>query len=197
MSKLMPRLAIVIPCFNEEKNISPTCKKLREILDNLIQREQIAANSYLLFVDDGSQDRTWEFISAKIREQPPRCQGLKLSRNFGHQCALLAGLHLAQRHCDVSISIDADLQQDPAKIPEFLAGHQQGFEIIYGVRENRNTDNVVKRLTAKAFYFLMKMLGVALVPNHADYRLLGTKAMHALTLIQDSTPFLRGLLIST
>ena len=155
---------------------------------------EISAESYILFVDDGSRDRTWEAISA-AHDDNPAVRGLKLSRNFGHQAALCAGLEWCATRCDCAISIDADLQQDEAAMSRFIAEYRQGCEIVYGVRTSRDTDTAFKACTARAFYWLMLFQGVPVIPNHADYRLLSAKALGVLGQFTEGNLFLRGVIV--
>lgn len=171
-----------------------TIRHLAGVLDNLKTQGQVAAGSYLYFVDDGSTDLTWPILIA-ARTENDSVRSLKLSRNFGHQNALLAGLMQVRPHCDVSISIDADLQQDSGAIRDFLARYAEGAEIVYGVRRNRDADGFFKRTTATFFYRLMARMGARVIPNHADYRLLGNKAMAALSQYGEPEVFLRALCI--
>lgn len=189
---LPPTLALVVPCYDEEACIEETISTLLGVLGGLVTTECIAANSFLFLVDDGSHDRTWELIRT-ARKRDTRVRGLRLSRNFGHQNALLAGLLRVNEDCDAAISIDADLQQDPETIPEFVNAYRGGAEVVLGVRDDRRTDGWFKRTTAGAFYRLMSMMGVPLVPDHADYRLLGRRALMALTEYRESNLFLRAI----
>lgn len=187
-----PILTIVVPCYNEEEALPETICKLDQHLDHLIQEELISRKSMLLFIDDGSKDRTWSLIyKAGLKKE--RIKGLKLSRNVGHQNALLAGLLTAKERSDCVISIDADLQDDIHVIRDFLNKYQEGFEIVYGVRENRETDTVFKRKTAQGFYRLMEKLGVNLVYNHADFRLMSKRALDELARFEEVNLFLRGI----
>lgn len=187
-----PTIALVVPCYDEEACIEETVATLIGVLDGLVAAENIAAGSFLFLVDDGSRDRTWELIRA-ARERDRRVRGLRLSRNFGHQNALLAGLLRTGELCDAAISIDADLQQDPAAIPEFVEAYRRGAEVVLGVRDDRRADGWFKRNTARAFYRLMSLMGVPLVPDHADYRLLGRRALAALAEYRESNLFLRAI----
>lgn len=186
------KLMIVVPCYNEEPVLPETARRLAEKLQTLIAAETCGADSRVLFVDDGSKDQTWKIIEA-LHEQNPLFEGLKLSRNRGHQNALLAGLMTARRHCDVSISMDADLQDDINAIDKFLEEYVKGCDVVYGVRNKRDTDTFFKRRTALAFYKLMKNLGVDIMYNHADYRLMSRRALDALAEFKEVNLFLRGL----
>ncbi|PLS07805.1 glycosyltransferase family 2 protein [Neobacillus cucumis] len=187
-----PVLTIVVPCYNEEEVLPQTIEQLEGQLKELIQDELVSKQSKILFVDDGSKDRTWDLIYKEgLRNGYVR--GLKLSRNVGHQNALLAGLFTAKEHSDCIVSIDADLQDDIRVIREFILKFQQGFEIVYGVRKGRETDTLFKRSTAQGFYKLMKKMGVDLVYNHADFRLLGKRAVEELERFHEVNLFLRGI----
>jgi glycosyltransferase involved in cell wall biosynthesis len=185
-----PRLTLVVPCYNEEAALPETCRQLRAVLDRLTRDGRIDAASVLLFVDDGSLDRTWSIIDL-AHGADPRVRGLKLSRNCGHQNALLAGLFAAEG--DVTISLDADLQDDPSAIDRMLAAHTAGADIVYGVRPGRDTDSAFKRSTARGFYRLMNRLGVETVPDHADFRLMSRRAVEALRRYDEVNLFLRGI----
>jgi len=186
------KLMIVVPCYNEEAVLPETAKRLREKMESLVAGGLCGADSRVLLVDDGSKDATWKLIEA-LHEQNPLFEGLKLSRNRGHQNALLAGLMTARRHCDVSISMDADLQDDIDAIDRFLQEYQKGCDVVYGVRNRRDSDTFFKRHTALLFYKLMKGLGVDILYNHADYRLMSRRALEALATFREVNLFLRGL----
>lgn len=188
-----PKLTIVIPCYNEEAVLHETMKQLSEALESLIQSKLIAKDSTLLFVDDGSRDKTWQIIeSASARH--PFVKGIKLSRNAGHQNALLAGLTVASEHSDCVISIDADLQDDIRAIRDFMEKYWQGYDIVYGVRDSRETDTWFKRTSAQGFYWLMGKMGIQLVPNHADFRLMSKRALEELLKYKEANLFLRGII---
>ncbi|MBT2657042.1 glycosyltransferase family 2 protein [Bacillus sp. ISL-18] len=187
-----PVLTIVVPCYNEQEVLPETMSQLEGHLKELISEALISSQSKILLVDDGSKDRTWELIYKEgLRNHFVR--GLKLSRNVGHQNALLAGLFTAKEHSDCVISIDADLQDDIRVIREFIVKFHQGFEIVYGVRKGRETDTLFKRSSAQGFYKLMKKMGVDLVYNHADYRLLSKRALQELERFNEVNLFLRGI----
>lgn len=188
-----PVLYLVIPCYNEEAVLPLTSGKLLEKLESLTAAKTIAHTSRILFVDDGSRDRTWEII----RENCARdihFSGLKLSRNRGHQNALLAGLMHAKDRADIAISLDADMQDDINAIDEFIAAFSNGHDIVYGVRSKRDADSRFKRGTALAFYRLMHAMGVESVYNHADYRLLSRRALEHLADYREVNLFLRGII---
>lgn len=191
-NKPPPRLAIVLPCFNEFDSITYAVTELGNVVDQLTAEGVIAPDSYLFFVDDGSADGTWSEIE-RFNTLGDRVKGLKLSKNFGHQAALLAGLTSVASHCDAAISLDVDLQQDIQAIRAFVQAFRGGSDVVLGVRRDRLTDSGFKRHTATFFYKLMKGLGVNTVPNHADYRLLSQRALHALELFPESHIFLRAI----
>lgn len=187
----MRRLAIIIPCYNEEEALPETAFRIAALMDQLMKRNIISGNSYALFVDDGSRDNTWCMIST-LHQERSIFRGLKLSRNFGHQNALLAGLSHAD-DAEVLISIDADLQDDLSAIEKMLHKYERGFEVVYGVREDRSTDSWFKRGTAAGFYKLLSMMGAESVYNHADYRLLSQKAFAAFRDFKEVNLYLRGM----
>lgn len=183
---------LVIPCYNEEEVLTETHRQLHTILDALITENLISKESRILFVDDGSKDKTWDLIT-EIHNEDHFVQGLKLSRNRGHQNALLAGLMEARTLCDCAISLDADLQDDVGVIRQFILEFKKGNDVVYGVRSSRETDTFFKRNTALLFYRLMKVLGVDIVYNHADYRLMSRRALDALSEFREVNLFLRGI----
>jgi glycosyltransferase involved in cell wall biosynthesis len=186
-----PLLVIVVPCFNEEEVLPETASRLEALIDRLRSDNQIASGSGVLLVDDGSSDRTWNLIEDLARRSGT-FRGLKLARNFGHQSAILAGILSAES--DITITIDADLQDPPEAIADMIAAHRSGADIVYGVREDRSSDSAFKRTTAQAFYKLMKFMGVELISNHADFRLLNKEAINALKQFGEINLFLRGLI---
>lgn len=187
-----PTLAIVVPCFNEQETIAFTVDTLLEHLNRMIAAGTVTARSFLFFVDDGSRDATWSLLAGAY-EADHRVLGLRLSRNFGHQAALLAGITAVHDRADVSISIDADLQQEPEAMDRFIAEYRKGANVVLGVRRDRASDGPGKRLSAGGFYWLMRHMGVDVVPNHADYRLLDGRAMQALLSFPESALFIRGI----
>ena len=187
-----PILYIVIPCYNEEKVLPVTNALFADKLSALIQNGEISEKSRILFVDDGSKDNTWAVIS-DLRAKNPRFAGLKLSRNQGHQNALLAGLMTAKNYADITISIDCDGQDDVDAMDKMLEEYKDGAEIVYGVRAARDTDTVFKRTTAKWYYKILNLLGAEVVYNHADYRLMSRRALEALSQFHEVNLFLRGL----
>lgn len=188
----MTKLYIVIPCYNEEDVLPETSRRLKEKLTTLQADGRIAADSHVLFVDDGSKDRTWELIS-KLHEEDPLFSGVKLSRNRGHQNALLAGLFCAKDRGDAVISMDADLQDDIDAVDGFLGKFAEGAEVVYGVRSSRKKDTFFKKFTAETFYKLMNFMGADVVFNHADYRLLSNRALNGLFEFKEVNLFLRGI----
>jgi glycosyltransferase involved in cell wall biosynthesis len=190
---LAEKLYVVVPCYNEREVLPETAKRLGEKLRALVSGGKISPESRVLFVDDGSADGTWEIIS-DLHEKDKLFSGLKLSRNKGHQNALLAGLMSAMERADISISMDADLQDDVDVIDGFLEHRAKGCDIVYGVRDNRRTDTAFKRLTAQGFYKLMKGLGADIVYNHADCRLMSRRALQGLSQFEESNLFLRGII---
>lgn len=188
-----PVLALVVPCYNEATVLPLTIARLLAQLRGLVDARRVSPASFVCFVDDGSSDATWSIIQSRC-EADPAVRGLKLSRNFGHQNALLAGLLRVKDSCDCAISLDADLQQDEASIPAFLAEFEQGNDIVYGIRRSRSTDSLAKRWTAAAFYRLMTLCGADMLPHHADYRLLSQRALRLLADFPETQVFLRGLI---
>ena len=186
------KLMVVIPCYNEEEVLPETSRRLVEKMASLVDKGLITPDSRVLLVNDGSRDRTWEMI-AKLHKENPLFEGVKLSRNRGHQNALLAGLMTARGRCDISISMDADLQDDMDAMDRFIEKYNEGCDVVYGVRNKRDTDTAFKRNTALAFYKLMKGLGVDITYNHADYRLMSSRALDALAQFGEVNLFLRGL----
>lgn len=186
------KLGIVVPCYNEEEVLPETTKELTGIISNLINDDKITSNSKIIFVDDGSKDKTWSMID-EFAEQNDYISGVKLSRNFGHQGALLAGVTSASASCDAVVTIDADLQDDVNAIPKMVDEYLNGAEVVYGVRNNRDTDSSFKRNTAEAFYKFMGWLGVKLVPDSADFRLMSKRACEVLLSYRETNLFLRGI----
>lgn len=185
-------LYLVVPCYNEEQVLPETSKRLTVKLQAMIDAGAVSAQSRIMLVNDGSRDHTWEQIAALHAESPLVC-GVKLSRNKGHQNALLAGLMAAIPLCDMAISLDADLQDDVEVIDLFVQEYYAGNDIVYGVRSKRDTDTAFKRMTAVGFYRFMKALGVDIVENHADYRLMSKRALQGLAEFSEVNLFLRGI----
>lgn len=191
-SKTLPIMTIVVPCYNEEEVLPEAVKRLEHVLQRLIMDKLVSNTSTVLFVDDGSKDRTWELIETYHRTHP--CvTGLKLSRNSGHQSALLSGLMTAKQYSDCVISIDADLQDDVDAIREFILKYHEGYDIVYGIRRTRTTDTLFKRTTAQGFYKFMTKLGVQIQYNHADYRLMSKRTLDHLAQFKEVNLFLRGI----
>ena len=190
--KEAPVLAIVVPCYKEEAVLHETHKRLSQLLDRLTTEERISPKSYILYVNDGSTDRTWEIIKEFYKNTSYAC-GLNLAGNVGHQNALMAGLNAVKERCDAAISIDADLQDDVNVIPEMVERYMEGNDMVYGVRRERKTDTFFKRTTALAFYRLMKTMGAKSVYNHADYRLMSSRAIQQLCRFRERNLYLRGL----
>lgn len=187
-----PKLAVIIPCFNEELCIKTTVNRLFEVFDDLISKNKITPDSYLYLVDDGSSDSTWQIIS-ELHAGDNRVKGMKFIRNYGNQKALIAGLEGVHRlGCDCVVSIDADLQQDEMAIEKFIDKYMEGYDIVAGIRNNRKTDNFFKRTTAVAFYKTMGLLGANIPMNHSDYRLVSRRALDVMDLYHEKALFLRG-----
>ena len=187
-----PLLAIVVPCYCEEAVVEETARRLTAVVDRLVASGDADARSHILFVNDGSTDRTWALIE-QLHRQNRRVDGLNLAANVGHQAALLAGLDVAAGRSDAVVSIDADLQDDPDVIPQMVAAYRAGADVVFGVRRSRTTDSRFKRVTALAFYRLMNALGTPTVYNHADFRLLSRRAARQLCRYRERNLFLRGI----
>lgn len=188
-----PLLALVVPCYNEEETLPRTLTALAALLERCKAQGLIRPESYALYVDDGSRDRTWQLLEARHR-QDPFCRGVSFAANAGHQNAVWAGMDTARQWgADCIISLDADLQDDIGVIPDMLARYGEGCDIVYGVRNDRSTDTAFKRGTAHFFYRLMGWLNVRLIPDHADYRLVSRPVLEALRSFDEQTLFLRGL----
>ena len=185
-------LYIVVPCYNEEDVLPETARRLREKLERLMAAGKIGEKSRVLFVNDGSRDATWDLITALHRECP-LFSGVDLSRNRGHQNALLAGLMAARERCDMAISMDADLQDDIDAVDAMVEEYYAGCDIVYGVRSARKKDSFFKRVTAEGFYRMMNALGAETVFNHADYRLMSRRALEGLAEFREVNLFLRGI----
>jgi glycosyltransferase involved in cell wall biosynthesis len=186
----MTVLAIVVPCFNEQEVLPETTRHMLALLERLTAAGKISAKSRIYFIDDGSRDATWEIIQSFVRQKLP-IVGIKLSRNRGHQNALLAGLLMAKG--DAVVSIDADLQDDINAIEDMVEGFREGSDIVYGVRRRRNSDSILKRFTAETFYRLIAFLGARTIYNHADFRLLSRRAVDALRDYREVNLYLRGI----
>ena len=188
----MKRLAIVVPCFNEEEALVDTDKVLNDLLKDLIKRKVVKSNSFILYVNDGSKDNTWNVIKDAYQNSK-LVHGLNLAGNKGHQNALLAGLMTVRGEADVTISIDADLQDDVGVIEEMLNKYYEGCDIVYGVRNDRTSDSFFKKFSAEAFYKIMNLMGAKTVYNSADFRLMSSRALDELSLYSETHLFLRGL----
>lgn len=189
----MKTVYLVIPCYNEEAVLPETTKRLTKKMTNLMETGLISKSSRVVLVDDGSKDRTWEMITTYYQSQPNLFEGIHLSRNQGHQNALLAGMMTVKDHCDAVISLDADLQDDINAIDEMIAKFAEGFDIVYGVRSARKTDSAFKRMTARGFYRVMHLMGAEVVYDHADYRLMSRRALDGLAEFKEVNLFLRGI----
>lgn len=185
-------LYLVIPCYNEEEVLYETSKQLKEKINSMIEKQMVSDKSRIMFVNDGSKDKTWEIIQ-ELHSNDSIFSGVNLSRNRGHQNALLAGLMTAKNYADVTISLDADLQDDIHVIDKFVEKYLEGYDIVYGVRNARTTDTWFKRNTALAFYKFQALMGVQSVYNHADYRLMSKRALEALSEYKEVNLFLRGM----
>lgn len=188
----MDTLYLVIPCYNEEEVLPETSKQLLEKITALMNAQKISEKSRIVFVNDGSKDRTWDLIT-ELHQENPIYQGVCLSRNRGHQNALLAGLMTVKDHCDMTISLDADLQDDINAIDEMVEKYYEGNDVVYGVRNARKTDTFFKKFTAEGFYKVMKHMGADVVFNHADYRLMSRRALDGLESFKEVNMFLRGV----
>lgn len=185
-------LSIVVPCYNEQEVIDETAKQLSVVLTDLIKDGSVSSKSFILFVNDGSKDETWEKISVLHKSNPLVC-GVNLAKNTGHQNALMAGLQTAKSLSDVMVTIDADLQDDVSAIKSMIAEYFNGNEVIYGVRSSRKKDTFFKKFTAQLFYKFMSFLGVQTVYNHADYRMMSRRAVEYLFEFKERNLFLRGI----
>jgi glycosyltransferase involved in cell wall biosynthesis len=186
-------MAVVVPCFNEEAVLPETHSRLMALLDEMIKDKKVDDKSFILFVNDGSRDKTWEMIEQFHLTDGSRVGGVKLAGNVGHQNALMAGLHVAKEHADIIVTIDADLQDDISVISQMVDEYDKGSDIVYGVRKSRKSDTWFKRNTALSFYKLMRWLGVKSVYNHADYRLMSRRAVQQLCHYRERNLFLRGM----
>ncbi len=188
----MKTVYVVIPCYNEQEVLPETTRQLAEKLTDLMKAKTISKESRILYVDDGSKDKTWEMIEEYHAKSPLVC-GVKLAHNRGHQNALLAGLMAAKDRCDCAVSMDADLQDDINVLDGFMEKFYEGCDVVYGVRSDRETDTGFKRITAQGYYTFLEKLGVEIVYNHADCRLLSKKALEELSHYKETNLFLRGM----
>jgi polyisoprenyl-phosphate glycosyltransferase len=187
-----PTIGIVLPCYNEEEILLQTDKKIGALVEHLINKKLIAAGSSIIYIDDGSKDKTWELIQNSVNACNNRV-GIKFSRNFGHQSALLGGITSIYQQVDCIITIDADLQDDIGVIEDMIVKYRQGFEVVYGVRKKRDSDSAFKRRTAEGFYLLMRRMGVNIIYNHADFRLASSRVCENLLRFGEVNLFLRGI----
>ncbi len=185
-------LYLVVPCYNEEETLPTTKDALTKLLEDMIKRDRISSKSRIVFVNDGSKDNTWSLIE-KYSEENTLIKGIKLSRNKGHQNALLAGLMTVKDECDCAVSLDADLQDDIGAVEKMLEKYEDGCEIVYGVRSKREKDTLFKRATAQGFYKFMRFMGAEVVYDHADYRLMSRRALCELENFKEVNLFLRGI----
>lgn len=188
-------LFLIFPCFNEEENIENTYNESKKVVEKLIQKKIISSKSKILFVDDGSMDRTWNIIS-KINSQDEMIQGIRLAQNRGHQMALYAGIETAVKYADAIITMDVDLQQDINAIPRFIEAYDRGSDIVLGIRNDRSSDRFLKKYSALFFYSLMQKMGIRITKNCADYRLMSRKSANALLQYKESFLFMRGIIDS-
>ena len=188
----LPVLVVVVPCCNEAEVLATTNRRLTDLLTAMEQRKEVAAGSRILYVNDGSDDGTWQEI-ADCHARDKRAGGISLAARVGQQMALMAGMDVARRYADVVVTIDADLQDDINVIPDMVDDYRRGIDIVYGVRRRRTSDTWFKRTTAQAFYRLMRAMGVRTVYNHADYRLMSRRAVDQLCRYEERNLFLRGL----
>ena len=189
----MPKISVMIPCYNEEEVLPETSKRLKNKLEELMEKGKIDRNSKIVFVNDGSKDRTWEIVE-KLHEEDHIFSGINLSRNRGHQNALLAGLMTAKNYADMVVSMDADLQDDINAVDEMVEKYLNGIDIVYGVRSSRAKDTFFKKATAEGFYKLMNGMGANTVFNHADYRLMSKRALQEFSKYQEINLYLRGVM---
>lgn len=188
----MDRLAVVVPCYNEEEMLPISLPRLRDKIADLVTKGKIAEDSYLLLVDDGSKDKTWELIE-QYNKDYDNVYGLKLAGNVGHQFALTAGLCKAKDICDIAISIDADLQDDIDVFDQMIDSYHDGCDIVYGVRNKRKTDSFFKRFTAQSFYKVMNLCGAKTIYNHADFRLMSQRALEQFSNYGETNLYIRGI----
>lgn len=189
----MIRLATVSPCYNEEEVLEHSVERLTALFDQMVAEGRISADSFMLFVNDGSRDRTWTLIEQLHRENK-YVKGLDLARNVGHQRAILAGMMKAKEMADAVVTIDADLQDDLEAIPKMVDHFKAGYDVVYGVKVSREADPVMKRMSAQAFYKLQRKMGVESVFNHADFRLMSRRALEMLSEYKERNIYLRGMI---
>lgn len=190
----LDKLAIIIPCFNEEESLRVNIKKLIDTINPLINEGLISNESFLYFVDDGSMDKTWEIITHAKEEYQGQIKAIQFTRNYGNQCAILAGLNTVTDYdVDCVITIDADLQQDESKIRDFILKYKEGNEIVFGIRNDRKTDGFIKKTTSLAFYKIMQLFGCNVIPNHSEYRLMSRRAIELFNKYPEKNIFIRGI----
>lgn len=190
----MIRLAIVCPCYNEEEVIDSSAQKLNDLLNRLAEQKKVTSDSFVLFVNDGSRDRTWELIKTLHESDPGRFKGIDLAHNAGHQKAILAGMLAAVKTADAVVTVDVDLQDDIDAIEKMIDAYDQGYDVVYGVKVSRKADPAMKRLTAVAFYKLQNKLGVETVYNHADFRFMSRRVVEELAKYEERNLYLRGII---
>ena len=189
----MIKLAIVSPCYNEEEVLEDSAKRVSQLYDELIASQQISKDSFILYVNDGSKDKTWEIIK-KLHQENPYIYGLGLAGNVGHQKAIMSGMMKVKDMCDAAITMDADIQDDLNAIPEMIKKFEEGNEVVYGVKVSRTADPFMKRFSAQCFYKLQSMMGVKALYNHADFRLMSAKALNYLSEYPERNLYLRGMI---
>jgi glycosyltransferase involved in cell wall biosynthesis len=189
----MIKLAIVSPCYNEEAVLEISSARLNELYDRLIEQGLIAPDSFVMFVNDGSQDHTWQIIT-RLNRSNKRFKGLDLARNVGHQNAIMAGMMTAKDMADAVITIDADLQDDLEAIPQMIKAYNEGYDVVYGIKVQRQADPLLKRLSAQAFYKLQKSMGVKALYNHADFRFISKRVLDQLACYREKNLYLRGII---
>lgn len=193
MNHKLPKIAIVVPCYNERETLARTNAELTALINRMSDASELTSDSFILYVDDGSRDGTWELIES-FAEGSEALHGVKLAANAGQQNALIAGLNEVADSCDAVITLDADLQDDIDVIPQMVSQFKKGYEIIYGVRNNRDSDTWFKHKSAQCFYRMMKNLGVDTVYNHADFRLMSTAIVKDFLLYDERNIFIRGII---
>ena len=186
-------LYLVVPCYNEEEIIEKTVVRLKDKIARLINEDKISSKSKIMFVNDGSKDRTLQILHQMAKEDSV-ISVLGFTTNYGHQSAILAGMMYSRKHADMVVTIDADLQQDIEALDDFIESYQKGAEVVYGVRKDRDTDTFFKKTTATLYYKLLHCLGCKIITNHADYRLMSKKALEALSEYKEVNLFMRGLI---
>jgi glycosyltransferase involved in cell wall biosynthesis len=189
----MIKLAIVSPCYNEEAVLDISAKRLNQLFDRLIEQQMISPDSFVMFVNDGSKDQTWPIIS-RLHSESPRFKGLNLAHNVGHQNAIMAGMMTAKDMADAVVTMDADLQDDLEAIPQMIEAYDQGYDVVYGVKVQREADPILKRLSAQAFYKLQKSMGIDSIYNHADFRFISKRVLNQLALYREKNLYLRGII---